>query len=63
MDVHHAHVHYISVHVHHVHEWERLRGLGGEKNMALKKVCRREDGTEEGPFQLLEYHMIGEEGG
>ena len=28
------------VHVHHIHEWERLRGLGGEEK----------DGTEEDHF-------------
>ena len=34
--VHHVHVHHI--HDHHVHEWETLRGLGEEKNIALKIV-------------------------
>ena len=30
------------VHVHHIHEWERLRGIGGEEK----------DGTEEGNTEL-----------
>ena len=34
----------LYVHVHYVHVWERLCGLGGKKKMELKNVTMETDG-------------------
>ena len=51
------------VHVHHIHEWERLRGLGGEEKDGTEEdhFCRGLGGGEKDRTELQERGKKGKE--